>query len=210
MVACGLLPCEEIEPASDLAERCASAFGADAQQVRGTYEAGGGATRAAGTELARTGSIVDALYLLGTFGVTHRAGGTPVLAKQPARLQWEALAAGAGGYPCFAGTLRLRRTVVLPAGPPSERATRLRLPDRDLMFAGVAELAVNGHALGVRAGAPYAWDAPAGVLKPGANAVTLSITTTLMGLFEGRRYNGRRYNPQTREAVPLVEPPPPN
>lgn len=73
------------------------------------------------------------------------------------------------------------------------------------MFAVVAELAVNGHALGARAWAPYACDAPAGVLKPGANTVTLSITTTLMGLFEGRRYD-----PQRREAVPLVEYPPPS
>jgi hypothetical protein len=39
------------------------------------------------------------------------------------------------------------------------------------------------------------------VLRPGANDVTLSITTTLVGLFEGRRYDPRR-----REAVPLAAP----
>ena len=67
------------------------------------------------------------------------------------------------------------------------------------MFAGVVQLAINGRALGTRAWAPYAWAVPAGVLVPGANEVRLSVTNTLVGQLEGKRYD-----PQRRQAVPIV------
>ncbi len=173
--------------------------------------------------------LVDALYLLGDFGVTHDAAGTPILAERPGHVRWDdVFGAGSsrGGYPYYAGTLHLARTVDLapsvaatsepearqpgpdlaptvdlaPSAPPPAGDVLVRLPDEALMFAGVVELAINGRSLGARAWAPYAWAVPAGVLAPGANEVTLTVANTLIGLLEGRRYD-----PQQRQAVPIVE-----
>jgi hypothetical protein len=145
--------------------------------------------------------LLEPLYLLGGFGVAYEAGGTPTLTPPPAATRWEELfgaAAARGGYPHFAGTLHLQKTVSL-SPPPGE--VLVRLPDEALMFAGVAHLALNGQPLGTRAWAPFAWRVPPGLLRVGRNEVELSITTTLIGLLEGRRYD-----PQRREAVPIVGP----
>jgi hypothetical protein len=144
--------------------------------------------------------LIDAVYLLGDFGVTFDSSATPRLVRPPARVRWDELFGeyrAAGGYPYYAGTLHLSRTVRFPA---TEGDIVVRLPDEHLMFAGVAQLAINGQALGVRAWAPYAWRIAAGVISSGENEITLSVTNTLVGLLEGKRYD-----PQRREAVPLVE-----
>jgi hypothetical protein len=81
--------------------------------------------------------------------------------------------------------------------PRVERPLRLRFPDSELMFAGVAELSIDGQSLGVRAWAPFAWTLPPAA--GGCNSeVTLSITNTLIEALEGRRYD-----PLTRQAVEL-------
>lgn len=144
--------------------------------------------------------LLEPVYLLGGFGVTYEATGTPAITPPPAVVRWEELfgaAAARGGYPYYAGTLHLQKMVSL--SPPGE--VLVRLPDEALMFAGVACLALNGRPLGPRAWAPFVWRVPSGLLRAGPNEVTLSITTTLIGLLEGRRYD-----PQRREAVSLLSP----
>src|SRR5262249_8845204 len=97
--------------------------------------------------------LLDALHLLGDFGVFHVQSGAPILAERPSVVRWQER--HVAGYPYFSGTLRLTRNVVLPG-----RGLRLRLPDEEMMFAGVVELAINNQSLGVRAWAPFAWDVP--------------------------------------------------
>jgi hypothetical protein len=140
--------------------------------------------------------LLDAVYLLGDFGVRLETDARPTVTRRPSSIRWAER--HSLGFPYYAGTLHLSRQVSVP--PTTERY-RLRLPDDELMFAGVAELAVNGHALGVRAWAPYAWDLPAAAVRPGPdNELKLSITNTLVELLEGRRYD-----PATRGLVPVDE-----
>jgi hypothetical protein len=81
-----------------------------------------------------------------------------------------------------------------PAG-----AFQLRLPDQELMFAGVAELALDGRSIGVRAWAPYVWDVPPPTLRHDVSDVTLTLTTTLAEQLEGKRYD-----PRSRQVVPVL------
>jgi hypothetical protein len=117
----------------------------------------------------------------------HASGA--VLDKAPTHLRWRDR--HTKGYPYFSGTIRLSRRVSLPAG-----SSRMCLPDQELMFAGVAELEVNGRSLGVRAWAPYCWRVPRE-----ASEVTLSITNTLIEQLEGKRYDAR-----LRQVVPVFDP----
>jgi hypothetical protein len=139
--------------------------------------------------------LVDAVYVLGDFAVFHDQTGAAVLRERPSAIQWSAR--HASGYPYFSGTLRLSRSVSLdaPAG-----AFRLRLSDEELMFAGVVEVAINGQPLGVRGWAPFVWDVPAGLVRPGGmSGLSVSVTNTLVEQLEGRRYDRHR-----RELVPVM------
>ena len=129
--------------------------------------------------------LLDALYLLGDFGVLH--DGSAVLTEAPTQLRWRDR--HVAGYPYFSGTLRLSTSVSLPV---SGGPIRVRLPDQELMFAGVAELAIDGRTLGVRAWAPYVWVVPPGMVASRVSQVTLSITNTLIEQLEGKRYDALR------------------
>jgi hypothetical protein len=132
--------------------------------------------------------LLDAVYLLGDFGVFQDEAGAPLLGECPSVLRWSER--HASGFPYFSGTLRLSRSLSwdLPPG-----AFRLRLPDDELMFAGVVEVAINGQALGVRAWAPFVWDVPAGLVSPGGmTQLTVSVTNTLVEQLEGKRYDRHR------------------
>ena len=128
--------------------------------------------------------LLGAIYVLGDFGVLHDGG--PVLAEAPTHLRWRSR--HATGYPYFSGTLRLSNTISLPA---SDGPIHMCLPDEELMFAGVAELAIEGRSLGVRAWAPYEWVVPPGEVPSGLSHVTVSITNTLVEQLEGKRYDPR-------------------
>jgi hypothetical protein len=122
--------------------------------------------------------------VLGDFGVLHDGG--PVLVEAPTHLRWRNR--HATGYPYFSGTLRLSNTISLPA---SDGPIHMCLPDEELMFAGVAELAIEGRSLGVRAWAPYEWVVPPGGVPSGLSHVTVSITNTLVEQLEGKWYDPR-------------------
>jgi hypothetical protein len=76
--------------------------------------------------------------------------------KPPTSIRWSER--HTSGFPYYAGTFHLSRASSLPE---LARQTRLRLPDAELMFAGLAELSVDGRSQGVRAWAPFAWTLPA-------------------------------------------------
>jgi hypothetical protein len=136
--------------------------------------------------------LVDAIYFLGDFGLTYDPAGTPVLGERPTTVHWDDLFGPgnrSGGFPHYAGTFHLTRSVRLD---PRAGEVTLRFPDETLMFAGVAQLSVNGKALPVRPWAPYAWTVPADALQPGPNEITLSITNTLVGQLEGQLYQPPR------------------
>jgi hypothetical protein len=136
-----------------------------------------------------TDGLVDALYLLGDFGVRAVAGRAPMLTAAPTEVRWEHLAAD--GLPYYAGTLHLSKAINLT--PPAGEAMALRLPDDVLMYAGLAELELNGQRLGLRPWAPYRWPVAAANVHTGQNDLTVTITTPLAGLLEGKRYDpGRR------------------
>ena len=135
--------------------------------------------------------LVDAVHLLGDFGVFFADNGSPVLGEAPETLQWRHR--HTQGCPYYAGIFRLSRTLSLPRG----HAVQLRIRDTELMFAGLAELSVNGQSLGLRAWVPFAWALPAGIAN-GDDQVTLSITNTLLECLEGRRYDSA-----TRQVVEL-------
>ena len=136
-----------------------------------------------------TDGLVDALYLLGDFGVRAVAGRPPVLTAVPTEVRWQHLAAD--GLPYFAGTLYLSKSVSL--APPAGEAAALRLPDDDLMYAGLARLALNGHDLGLRSWAPYRWSVATADINTGENELSVTLTMPLAGLLEGKRYDpGRR------------------
>jgi hypothetical protein len=137
--------------------------------------------------------LVDAVYLLGDFAVLLSQPDRAVLAEPPAQLRWTER--HATGYPYFSGTIQLSRQVSIPA---ADGALCLRLPDAELMFAGVAQLTIDGHALGVRAWAPYVWDVPSSAMRGGVSDLTLTLTTTLIEQLEGKRYD-----PRLRRVVPV-------
>jgi hypothetical protein len=124
--------------------------------------------------------LLDALHLLGDFGVFFDERNRPILRRPLSSIRWSDR--HRSGFPYYAGTFNLSRADPLHA---AERPLQLRLPDSELMFAGVAELRVNGQSLGVRAWAPFAWILPQGTAGP----LTLSITNTLVEALEGRRYD---------------------
>jgi len=137
------------------------------------------------------GGLVDAIYLLGDFGVFLPLGGAPVLDHLPNMLRWAER--HDSGYPYYSGSFQLRKRIgrEVPSG-----AFRLRLPDEDLMFAGVVEAWIDARPLGVRAWAPYAWTVP---YADSPFELSLEITTTLVEQLEGKRYD-----PPSRRTVPVI------
>lgn len=136
----------------------------------------------------QTDGLVDALYLLGDFGVRVTPGQAPILTALPTAVRWEHFAAD--GLPYYAGVLQLANNIPLPAI--EEAIVAFRLPDDVLMYAGLTELSANGHPLGLRPWAPYRWETASSHLRVGQNDLTVTLTTTLAGLLEGKRYDPRQ------------------
>lgn len=130
--------------------------------------------------------VTDAIHLLGSFGVCPAEDGVPVLTVPPSSAQTLAVRDYVQGYPYYAGVLEYSRTLALPDGPGSGRFA-LRFPDWDVH--DTAEVWVNGEKLGVRPWSPYVWEGPAALLRAGDNELTVRVTTTLIGLLEGKYFD---------------------
>ncbi|WP_185602291.1 glycosyl hydrolase [Paenibacillus sp. 598K] len=132
--------------------------------------------------------VTDALYLVGPFGVSFAAPHRPVMTALPevAELQ----AGPYPGLPYYAGDLVFRRSIELSEQQlPRGDRFQLSWSDLDAAFHDCAQVMVNGHPLGLRAWSPYVWDGDSAILQPGANTVEVTVTTTLIGLLEGRYFD---------------------
>lgn len=130
--------------------------------------------------------VTDAIHILGAFGVQLQGDGVPAITAPPSTALTLAAPAYYTGYPYYAGTLEFSRTLSLPQRPDSERFVP--------RFAGwdvhdTVEVLVNGESIGQRPWSPYEWEGPASLLRAGDNELTVRVTTTLIGLYEGKYFD---------------------
>ena len=125
--------------------------------------------------------LLEAAWLVGSFGVAGDAGETRTLVAPPERAL--PLDLPASGLPHFAGTLTLEREVTLPDG-----ATHLALDGGDAQFLDCAEVSVDGRRLGVRCWPPYRWELPEGAAGDSVS-VRMEITTSAGPAIEGRAFD---------------------
>ncbi len=126
--------------------------------------------------------LLDAAWLVGSFGVEGAPGETRRLVAPPER----ALPVDfpASGLPHFAGTLALEREVTLVAD-----VTDLVLDAGDGRFLDCAEVFVDGRSLGVRCWPPWRWELPDKLRCDGRVTVRLEITTSAGPAIEGKRFD---------------------
>ncbi|HZG86647.1 glycosyl hydrolase [Paenibacillus sp.] len=138
--------------------------------------------------------VTDALYICGDFGVFRSASsGLPAICDAPKQLP---LSGGPlSGFPHFAGTLTFRKEIELDE-PPASGTVTLRFREWDASFHDCAELFVNGVSFGARPWTPYEWSGEASAFRPGRNVIEVKVTTSLIGLLEGKRF---RYDTHTLE-----------
>ena len=138
--------------------------------------------------------VTAPLYLMGRFGVEADGSGWR-LTKEPETGCM--VDAGKDKIPYYAGTAEYSCELELPqetkAATPSESPVRFIISDAWLQ--DCAELLVNGVSAGIKAWAPYQWEVPPEALKTGTNHISLKLTNTMAGLFEGQHFDRelRRY-----------------
>jgi hypothetical protein len=125
--------------------------------------------------------LVNPLYICGDFGVFR----TPDqkgwnLAALPARGRLHR--PGRSGLPFYAGQVVYSRWMQLDM---TRQPLQIGIPDLE----DPVELAVNGHKVGVRAWDPFVWEIPPQWVRPGENFIEVTVSTTLLGLYEGCYYD---------------------
>lgn len=139
--------------------------------------------------------VVDALYVIGDFAVCTEDR-LPALTQA---MEYGPLTSDRiEGYPYYAGTILYKKTFEISELPDAEKFV-LRFADWSPDFHDSAEVIVNGHSLGARPWTPYEWQGSTDLLRSGANEVEVRVTTTLIGLLEGRRFDY-----QTHTLLPAV------
>jgi hypothetical protein len=132
--------------------------------------------------------VTDAIFVRGDFGVRLEGDGVPVLIVSPTQTRSLAVRDYVPGYPYFAGVLEYSRTLHMAETELAGIGARmLRFPDWDVH--DTVEVLLNGEKLGVRPWTPYAWEVPAGLIRNGDNKLTVRVTTTLIGLLEGKYFD---------------------
>ncbi|WP_199613829.1 glycosyl hydrolase [Paenibacillus alkalitolerans] len=132
--------------------------------------------------------VVDALYLIGDFGVRTTAGKNDGPAIVPVPREGLLQNGPYEGLPYYAGTIAFRRNITLSDIPDTD-TFRLVFRDWDANFHDCAEVLVNGHSLGVRPWTPYVWEGRTDLLTKGANRIEVRVTNTLIGLLEGKWFD---------------------
>lgn len=130
--------------------------------------------------------VTDALYLYGDFGVTFGENAAPELGEPPALAGSLVMDTYYPGYPYYAGVWSFRKSFELDELP---EADRLALSFRDWVPHDPVELLLNGEPLGVRLWSPYTWEADASLLRQGVNELEVRVTSTLIGLLEGKYFD---------------------
>lgn len=139
--------------------------------------------------------LVDALYLIGDFGIKFNPDARPIITMIDNMSPIDR-----GPYPSlpfYAGTILFKRTEILKIVPQSKRFI-LTLGDLDKNVHDCLEVIVNGNTLGVRAWTPYHWEGPTSILNEGENLVEVKVTNTLIGLLEGKLFD---YDTHTLQEV---------
>ena len=114
---------------------------------------------------------IEAMYVVGSFGVSRGADGAFVIGATPRAVRTHDLTEQ--GLLFFPGKVKLRKTFTGGAG-----AAELRLCGVD---AAVVEAAVNGTSLGKRAWRPFDFPIPKSLIQ-GQNTIELTLTGTLRNL----------------------------
>jgi len=134
--------------------------------------------------------VVDALYLLGDFGIQFDENEDPVIIKASTT---STLHGGPyEGLPYYAGTISFKRQLDIETLPSTE-AFILQFSDLDKDFHDCMEVIVNGESLGVRAWTPYQWKGLTSNLNEGKNEVEVKVTNTLIGFLEGKYFDYKEH-----------------
>ena len=120
------------------------------------------------------GGIRDNIYISGDFAVTKNPQHGMIITKPTG--QAKLTHTYIEGYPYYCGTFSYKTT----AHVESTGKHALTLSEKKIY--DCIEVTVNGESAGVRAFAPYTWDAE---LTAGANDVEIKVTNTLIGMLEG-------------------------
>lgn len=138
--------------------------------------------------------ICGPLWLAGEFGVELPQKELPTIVKAPPQIPFPVGAAE--GYPYFAGTLILEKSINgAPAAHAAERF-ECELQHEPVAFGQSAALVINGVDLGTRAWEPYCWKGGGGILREDQNVLELRIRTGLEGKFEGRFFDAQTHSMQ--------------
>ena len=119
------------------------------------------------------GGIRDNIYISGDFAVTHEQHGMTIT-KPTGKA--ELTHTYIHGYPYYCGTFRFKSV----AHAQSTGRYAITLSEKKVY--DCVEVVVNGVSAGVRAFAPYTWEAD---LVVGDNDVEIMLTNTLIGMLEG-------------------------
>ena len=140
---------------------------------------------------ADDGGLLDAAWLVGSFGVAGEPGQTRRLVTPPEEIL--PLDLPASGLPHFAGTVAVEQEHELREG-----CTHLRLEEGNGRFLDCAELFVDDRSLGVRCWPPYRWELPDELRGHDEVTVRLEITTAA-----GPAVEGMQFDAKTRKYVEL-------
>ena len=133
-------------------------------------------------------SEIEAVYLCGAFGVSVggeireldrnalRCGEPFSLEALPERTDIRRIERS--GFPFFAGSMTLTQNFDLPEGEPPVRS---RIEFRKL-FAHIAEIRVNGEAMGTLTRPDYVLEIPETVLHAGENTLQITLTNSLRNM----------------------------
>ena len=137
-----------------------------------------------------THGLVDPLFLFGRFAV--KRGRTIHLRLAATVDQGPFNRLDDLGLPFYSGTVAYTRDIVFPSLSNTKEFT-ISLEKELKGLTDIFELQINGHSLGVRPWAPYAWTGKTAWLKRGKNRVILRSTNTLARLLTGKEFKPRSH-----------------
>jgi hypothetical protein len=171
-------------------EQFTKCFVNDIKNIRAPVD---GLLRVGGNELLITvtaengwGGIRDNIYITGDFSVVKDDVGGFRITKPSGRARINKTYIE--GYPFYCGTFSFKTEIQNKA---AGRYT-VSLSERGLY--DCLELIINGKGAGVRAFAPYEWEAE---ISKGLNEVEIRITNTLIGMLEGAYFDYDRHETVT-------------
>jgi hypothetical protein len=142
--------------------------------------------------------VVDAFYIMGDFGVRFNEENVSVITSLPDKTQ--TLEGPYERLPFYAGTISFKQSVNLTTLPETEDFV-VKFDEFD-HFHNCADVLINGQSLGVRAWTPYEWSGKTSILVPGENVIEVQVTTTLIGLLEGKYFD---YDTHSLKDIRILE-----